>query len=81
LNYPNPFNPSTYISFSIKETEYVSLIVYDVLGKEVAKLVDGIKATGNYQVEFNADQLPSGIYFYELKAGTFRETKKMVLTK
>ena len=80
-NHPNPFNPSTYINFSITETEYVSLIVYDVLGKEVARLADGIKAAGNHQVEFQAGQLPSGIYFYELKAGIFRETKKMILTK
>jgi len=81
LNYPNPFNPSTHISFGIKETEYVTLIVYDVLGKEVARLIDGIKAAGSYQVEFDARQLPSGIYFYELQSGTFKETKKMILNK
>ena len=80
-NYPNPFNPSTTFSFSIKETGKVSLKVYDVLGNEVAIIVDAIKSTGKYEVVFNASYLPSGVYFYELQAGIFRQTRKMLLAK
>ena len=85
-NYPNPFNPTTTISYSIPNVETlgnasVQLIIYDVLGKEVATLVNEEKAPGNYKVQFDATRLSSGIYFYTIKAGKFLETKKMLLMK
>jgi hypothetical protein len=80
-NYPNPFNPSTKISYSIKEEGLVTLKVYDVLGKEVATLVNEHRPAGNYEVEFNASQLPSGMYIYKIQAGSFTDVKKMILTK
>ncbi len=80
-NYPNPFNPSTTISYSVPEIEFVTLKVYDVLGSEVATLVNEEKPVGSYEVEFEAADLPSGIYFYRLQAGSFVESKKMVLMK
>jgi len=80
-NYPNPFNPSTTIRFTIYDLRFTSLKVYDVLGKEVATLIYEEKPAGNYEVEFNATILPSGIYFYQLKTDGFVETKKMVLMK
>jgi hypothetical protein len=80
-NFPNPFNPNTTIVYSIPEVSYVELKVYDILGNEVATLVNGEKSAGNYEVEFNANSLPSGIYFYQLKADGFVELKKMVLIK
>jgi len=80
-NYPNPFNPSTNISYSIPNAEHVYLKIYDVLGKEVATLVDAAQGTGNYSVSFNAENLSSGIYFYTLKAGNFIKTKKMLLLR
>jgi len=80
-NYPNPFNPSTTIKYEISELSFVTLKVYDVLGKEVANLVSEEKPAGFYEVEFDATALRSGIYFYRLQAGSFVETKKMVLLK
>ena len=80
-NYPNPFNPSTTISYSVPELSFVTIIVYDVLGKEITTLVNSEKPVGSYEVEFNAIALPSGVYFYRLQAGSFVETKKMVLMK
>ena len=80
-NYPNPYNPSTKINYSISNSGIVILKVYDVLGKEVATLINEEKHSGNYEVEFNADNLTSGIYFYTLKAGEFVSTKKMILLK
>lgn len=80
-NYPNPFNPSTKISWQSPVGGWQTLKIYDVLGKEVATLVDGEKSPGSYEVEFNAQDLPSGIYFYQLKTGSFAETKKMILIK
>jgi hypothetical protein len=80
-NYPNPFNPSTTISYSVPELSFVTIIVYDVLGKEITTLVNNEKPVGSYEVEFNATALPSGIYFYQIQAGSFVETKKMVLMK
>jgi DNA-binding beta-propeller fold protein YncE len=80
-NYPNPFNPSTTISYTLPQAEQVTLKVYDVLGHEVATLVNEIKAAGNYTAMFNADKFSSGIYFYKLQAGNFAETKKMMLVK
>ncbi|MCW8812431.1 MAG: T9SS type A sorting domain-containing protein [Chlorobium sp.] len=88
-NYPNPFNPTTKIKFSIpsviangaKQSQFVILKVYDIIGNEIATLVNEEKQAGNYEVEFNGIGLPSGIYFYQLKAGNFIETKKMILLK
>ena len=80
-NHPNPFNPITKISYQISELSFVTLTVYDVLGSEIITLVNEEKPLGNYEVEFGATTLPSGIYFYKLQAGKFVETKKMVLMK
>jgi hypothetical protein len=80
-NYPNPFNPSTVISYQLPVSGSVTLKVYDVLGNEVATLVSEEKPAGNYEVEFDASGLSSGIYFYQLKARSFVETKRMVLLK
>jgi hypothetical protein len=80
-NYPNPFNPSTTISYSIPELSFVTLKVYDVLGSEIATLVNEEKPIGNYEVVFDASNYSNGIYFYRLQAGSFVETKKMVLMK
>jgi hypothetical protein len=80
-NYPNPFNPSTTIDFSVRENSIVLLKVYDMLGTEVATLVNERKEPGNYSVEFNAANLPSGIYVYKLVAGNFVDAKKLILLK
>jgi M6 family metalloprotease-like protein len=80
-NYPNPFNPSTKIEFRIAELGLVTLKVYDVLGNELMTLVNEQKQAGNYEFEFNASSLSSGVYFYQLKSGNLTQTKKMVLLK
>ena len=80
-NYPNPFNPSTKLSYEIPLKEIVTLKVYDVLGNEVATLINEEKPAGSYEVEFNTSSLSSGIYFYILRAGSFMETRKMVLLR
>jgi hypothetical protein len=84
-NYPNPFNPSTQINYSIKTSGMVTLRVYDILGNEVAELVNERKESGNYSVAFNAvsatDGLPSGIYVYRLTADNYVATKKFILLK
>ena len=80
-NYPNPFNPTTTIKYQIPELSFVTIKVYDVLGIEIATLVNEEKAVGSYEVEFDATSLPSGIFFYKLQAGDFVATKKMVLMK
>jgi hypothetical protein len=80
-NYPNPFNPTTAIEFRISDFGFVNLQVYDILGNEVATLVNEEKPAGTYEIEFNATGLPSGVYFYTLRAGSFVETRKMVLLK
>ncbi len=80
-NFPNPFNPSTTIDFTIPQSSFINLKVYNVLGEEVATLVNETKASGNYEVNFNAANLSSGIYFYKLQAGSLTESKKMVLLK
>jgi probable HAF family extracellular repeat protein len=80
-NYPNPFNPSTTISFSIPEVEFVSLKVFNSLGEEIADLVNETKPAGNYSVLFNSGQLASGIYFYKISTGNFIQTRKMILVK
>ena len=80
-NYPNPFNPNTVVSFQIPVPGFVSLKIYDVMGKEVAKLVNEFKQAGNYSIDFNAANFPSGVYYYRLEAGDFTDTKKMILVK
>jgi Secretion system C-terminal sorting domain len=80
-NYPNPFNPTTMIRYSIPQSSFVNLKVYDILGREVATLVNEEKQPGQYEIEFNAYQLFSGIYFYRLHAGSFIQAKKMILLK
>jgi hypothetical protein len=80
-NFPNPFNPSTMIEYSIAKAENVQLKVYDLLGRETATLVSGIQVPGSYNVTFNASNLASGIYFYKLTAGGFTSIKRMVLIK
>jgi len=80
-NYPNPFNPNTTIHFTVPQNNQVTLKIFDVMGKEVATLINEEKSEGNYEIEFNATNLPSGIYFYQLRAGSFNQTKKMLLLK
>jgi len=80
-NYPNPFNPSTSIQYEISSNQFVSLKVYDVLGNEIVTLVNEEKPAGTYEVEFDATELTSGIYFYKLTAGPFIQTNKMVLLR
>ncbi|NWG28987.1 MAG: T9SS type A sorting domain-containing protein [Ignavibacteriaceae bacterium] len=80
-NYPNPFNPKTSIQYVIGSCQFVTLKVYDVLGNEVATLVDQEQAAGSYEINFEADGFKSGIYFYTLNAGSFTQTKKLVLLK
>ncbi|HPN36849.1 MAG TPA: M14 family zinc carboxypeptidase [Melioribacteraceae bacterium] len=80
-NYPNPFNPNTTIKFTVPNKNLVTLKVYDVLGKIVATLVNEVKEAGNYSVDFNAEDLSSGTYFYEIKSGEFYSVKKMNLIK
>jgi hypothetical protein len=80
-NYPNPFNPSTTINFKVPYQSKVSLKVYNILGSEVATLVNESKAAGSYNITFNASQLSSGVYFYQFKSGNFTSTKKLILLK
>ena len=80
-NYPNPFNPSTSIKYSLPEASFTTLKIYDALGNEVTVLVNEVKSAGTYQAEFNASDLSSGIYFYNIQAGAFNQTNKMILMK
>jgi hypothetical protein len=80
-NYPNPFNPSTTIRYSLPHAGYVKLFVYDILGRQVAALVNKTQDAGTYNIPFDASLLPSGVYFYRLNAGTYIETKKLMLLK
>ncbi|MGB3016826.1 MAG: T9SS type A sorting domain-containing protein [Ignavibacteria bacterium] len=81
-NYPNPFNPATKISFDLPQDSRVNLVVYDLLGREVAKLVNNeFKVAGKYTYDFNAASLSSGVYFFRINAGNYSETKRMVLLK
>lgn len=85
-NYPNPFNPTTKIKFDVasnvkSEMSNTKLIIYDILGSEIAMLVNEKLAPGNYEVEFDASNYPSGVYYYKLETGSFSESKKMVLVK
>ena len=90
-NYPNPFNPTTMINYSVPKTSLVTIKVYDILGKEIATLVNEEKSAGNYSVQFSANggyasgrnggNLSSGIYFYRMQSGNYSQTKKLVLLK
>jgi serine protease len=80
-NYPNPFNPSTTLQFQVPQKSFVSLKVFDLLGRELATLVNEERQAGIYSVSWDASRLPSGVYFYRLRAGDFVETKKMVFAK
>ncbi|MBI3195177.1 MAG: T9SS type A sorting domain-containing protein [Ignavibacteriae bacterium] len=80
-NYPNPFNPTTKISFSIPAMSFVSIKIFDVLGKEVATIVNEELSAGNYTQEWNAQGIESGVYFYQIQAGTYVETKKLILLR
>ncbi|MEM4325836.1 MAG: T9SS type A sorting domain-containing protein [Candidatus Pacearchaeota archaeon] len=80
-NFPNPFNPLTKIKFSIPKTSFVNIIVYDILGREITTLINEEKLPGIYEVEFNATNLPSGIYFCRMLSDKYSETKKMILLK
>ncbi|MCB0729291.1 MAG: T9SS type A sorting domain-containing protein, partial [Ignavibacteriae bacterium] len=80
-NYPNPFNPTTNISFAIPTESFVSIKIYDILGKEVSKIVNETKQAGYYNFNFDASSLSSGMYFYKIEAGNFVQTKRMLLMK
>ncbi len=80
-NYPNPFNPTTKIKYSVAQAENVVIKVYDILGNEIKTLVNENKGTGTYEVTWYAENLPSGIYFYQMKSGSFTQIRKMILMK
>ncbi len=80
-NYPNPFNPNTKIYYTIPQRSFVTLKVFDVLGNEISTLIDEEKESGNYEVTFITNNLSSAIYFYQIKANDFIETKKMILLR
>jgi hypothetical protein len=80
-NYPDPFNPTTVIRYKLPFTCSLTLKVFDVLGREVVTLVDGIKSAGNYFVTFDGNRLSSGLYLYRLEAGSYTATQKMLLVK
>jgi Secretion system C-terminal sorting domain len=80
-NYPNPFNPTTSISFGLPAQSFVSLKVFDLIGKEVATLVSDELPAGNYTRQWNAADMPSGVYFYRLQAGSFNKTQRLILLK
>lgn len=80
-NYPNPFNPNTIINFSIPKEEFVELVVYDVNGRTVKELVNGLISAGNHSVLFNASDVASGVYFYQLRAESYNSTKKLILLR
>jgi len=80
-NYPNPFNPTTTIEYTLPHAGYASLKVYNVLGEELATLVDGEQAAGTFSTEWDASVMPSGVFFYRLTAGEYIQTRKMVLMR
>ena len=80
-NYPNPFNPSTRITYQIKNDNFVYLKIFDITGKEVESLVNEKQVSGTYNVDWDASNYPSGIYFYRIITGDFKETKRMILIK
>ncbi|MCG6915023.1 T9SS type A sorting domain-containing protein, partial [bacterium BMS3Abin03] len=80
-NFPNPFNSNTIIKYSIPNLSQVKLVVFNLLGEEIKTLVNDEKPAGMYEVTWNADNLPSGVYFYQLRVRDFVETKKMILLR
>ncbi|MBM2840660.1 MAG: 5'-Nucleotidase domain protein, partial [Bacteroidetes bacterium] len=80
-NYPNPFNPATKIVFDLPQRSHAFLAVYDLLGRQVRVLVDGVRERGTHETSFNTTTLGSGVYFYRLRVGGFVQTKKMILQK
>ena len=80
-NFPNPFNPETHLEFGIPNLGFVSLKVYDILGKEVKTLIYEIKNPGRYKVVFDGSSLPSGIYYYKIESGNFSQVRKMILIR
>jgi hypothetical protein len=80
-NYPNPFNPSTTIAYSLPNSDFVTLKIFNTAGQEVATLVNNVQTSGDYEISWTADGFPSGIYFYRLQVGTFSETRKLLLQK
>jgi hypothetical protein len=80
-NYPNPFNPSTVIGYQLPNDSYVELKIYDLMGREVAKVISENRSAGYYEVVWNAAEVPSGMYYYRIIAGGFREMKKLLLLK
>ena len=80
-NYPNPFNPATNIQFTVNISQFITLKIYDILGNEITTLVSEEKPAGDYEINFNANNLSSGIYYYTLTAGNFKQTKKMILLR
>ncbi len=80
-NYPNPFNPSTTIEFTLPKSEFTTLKIYNLLGKEVANLVSAKLQQGNHTYNFDGSNLASGVYYYQLVAGEYREVRKMLLVK
>jgi len=80
-NFPNPFNPLTKIRYSVPQSSNVVIRVFDILGNEITTLVNEEKSIGTYEFTWYAENLPSGVYFYQLKAGSFVETNKMLLLK
>jgi hypothetical protein len=80
-NYPNPFNPTTKIQYAISSAQFVTLKIYDLLGREITTLINERKQAGSYEVNFSGDNLTSGVYFYRIQAGSFSETKKLVLIR
>ena len=80
-NYPNPFNPTTKINWQAPIPGLQTIKIFDMLGREIRTLVNEYKSAGKYKTEFNTTNLPSGVYFYQLRAGSFVETKKMILLR
>ncbi|MBK6771596.1 MAG: T9SS type A sorting domain-containing protein [Ignavibacteria bacterium] len=80
-NYPNPFNPTTNIEFAIPKDNFVSLKIYNLLGKEIMSLLNEFKQAGSYSVTFDAANYPSGVYYYKIKSGSFVQVRKMVLIR
>lgn len=80
-NYPNPFNPTTTIKYQLREDGFVTIKVFNVLGKEIAILVNREQSAGNQEVKFDGSKLASGIYFYRMQSGSFSQTKKLIMLK
>ena len=80
-NYPNPFNPTTTIHYTVPVKSNVTIRIYNILGQQVESLVNMEQGTGSYVVQYNASRLSTGVYFYELRAGDYRDIKKMLLLK